>query len=114
MDEFREIQAGLCDDTDEDRRSGGSCCGCDDDNNAYLSPLHSTVLQQGVDGCQPLPLPLDGDLPHFVLNIGHSTSAPNPSLTHYVDTDAGANVGSLGTLMAFSSNIPNVLSGSSV
>ena len=98
MDEFREIQASLRDrhdhgpDADEDQRSRGSCRGLNDDKNAFLYPC-IPVLQQGVDVRQPLPVPLDGELPHFFLNIGHSISAPNPSLMSCVDTGDGANVG---------------------
>ena len=101
MDKFREIQANLCggrdggNDAPGDRQHYGPWCDHDDDNNAFLYPC-IPVLQHGVDGHQPLPVPIDGDLPHFVINIGHSTSALNLSLTPCVDTGAGANVGYIG------------------
>ena len=98
MDEFHEIQANLCvgrdhgNDVPEDGRHYDPQRDREDDNDTFLYPC-IPVLQQRADGRQPLPVSTNGDLPHFVINIGHSTSAPNPSLTPCANTGAGANVG---------------------
>ena len=54
------------------------------------------VLNQVFDDRRPLPVPINADLPHFVLKIGEFGTTPTPSLTPCVDTGAGANVGSIG------------------
>ena len=51
------------------------------------------VFQQGVK--PPLPVPLDGDLPHIGLTLGLKDCSTNPILQACVDTGAGANVGLL-------------------
>ena len=66
-----------------------------DRNDAFTYPC-IPVFNQAFDGHQPLPVPIDADLPHFVIKIGDSGTTPTPSLTPCVDTEAGANVGYIG------------------
>ena len=86
MDKFREIQANphgdrnRGNDVPEDFRHYNPRRDCEDDNDTFFYPC-LPIFQQRVDGPQPLPVHIDGDLPHFVINIGHSTNAPNPSIT---------------------------------
>ena len=111
MDEFRDIQASLCpiregaidarcgndahddwrcgndahnnrrhgNDANDDCRGYGPCR--DRDASDAFTYLCIPVFNQAFDDRQPLPVPIDADLPHFVLKIGDSGTTPTPSLT---------------------------------
>ena len=76
---------------DQDRYRSNSD---DRGNDAFMYPVIA-VYQQQVAGRKPLPVPIDGDLPHFQHFIGKAGGS-NPSLTACLDSGAGANVGYMG------------------
>ena len=54
------------------------------------------ILNNAIGGLPPLPVPIDGDLPHFAMDLGDSNEGPNLSLKPCRDTGAAANIGYLG------------------
>ena len=88
--EFKDVSKDLRD-MEEEKYSAYSR-GSNDDSEVF----HYTcimVFQQGIK--PPLPVPLDGDLPHIALTLGPHAGPTNPTLTACVDSGAGANVGLL-------------------
>ena len=51
-----------------------------DDNYAFTNPC-IPVFSQAFDGRQPPTVPIDAELPHFVMKIGNSGIKPTPILT---------------------------------